>query len=148
MTDAENSKLDAFIGTLVSMASGGKDFVLRKVVDDIIFPWYEANTGKHNSNRVMRKQVAAKIEQSLSLTRWITKEDARELSDTGIDGILTPDLFLVGHVYPQSLANGHYDVMVSVYQKGTQDEALVVSLETFMREFVPYDELNFFDLDS
>jgi len=145
----EETTLKDLLLTLVGMASYGKDTLVRKVMDELIFPWYEAKTGKYSSSKMMRKQVAEKVEQSLSGTLWITKGEAMQLGEDGtLEDMQTPSEFIVGSVFPQSRNGGSYELMISLYQKGAPNNAHTMDLQTFMRDFIPYEELSFQDFDS
>ncbi len=143
--------MNTLLKKLVQKASASKDALLEKVVDDWIFPWFEAKTGKHSSNKVMRKQVAEQVEKSLSKTLWSTKEDAAELDEDGLNeedySTLTP-LFVVLSVFPQSRSGGTYELMVSVIQKDAPVNAQTITLETFMQNFIPRAMIDFQDLNS
>jgi hypothetical protein len=141
--------IPAFLGKVIGATSAGKDFVLHKVMDDLIFPWYEAKTGKHSSDRIMRRQIAEQVERSLSRTLWIPKKHSNDLDEMGLDeNFNTPPRFIVGNVFAKSRMAGHYSLMVSLYQKGLPDNTHTVDLETFMRDMVPYEEINFSDYNA
>lgn len=122
--------------------------VADKFIDDLVFPWYEARTGRHSS-KSMRQQVSDKIEQALSRTLWITKRDGLEISSDGTDDdFIIPPKFIVGRVFPQAGGSGRYTLKVVIFQRGLPVNTHELSLEEFMRDFVPHEEVGFEDFSA
>ena len=134
---------------LLGVISFGKEQVVRKLVDDVIFPFFEAKSGKHAASKHMRRHVAEKVEQALSRTTWITKGHALELSDDGLNPEFnSPPKFIVSRVFPQSRSNGQYTLRIALHERGAIYNEHIIDLEDFMRDFVPYEEFGFEDFDA
>lgn len=137
MTDKTNK----FISGLSSLLTIGKELAVTKLLDEVIFPLYEARTGATSPNKTIRRRVADHIEAALSRTVWI-------LNQHTVEDEAFPTKFLVGRVFPQSQATGSYSLQVSVFKQGQPSVIETIPLEEFMQNFIPHEELSFDDYNS
>lgn len=119
---------------------------VQSVLEEAVFPWYEAKTGRYSNDRNMRKAVAQRIESNVSATLWISRREFLEMDGLAEDSDYT--LFQVAHVFPQATDVGQYDLRVTIFPVRSRTSARTLTLEEFLHNFVPQQSLNFNDLDS
>lgn len=125
-------KLDTLIANCRTVAQ----VAVGKIIEDMVFPWYEAKTGKYTSARSIRKAVAKRIERDLSNTLWQVEEDGEVF------------VAVVENVFSQSISAGTYEIMVTVAQRDFPTNKYTVTLEEFLRDFKPLRPLTFSDQDA
>lgn len=122
-----------------------EEFVF-SVIDQVIFPWYQARTGKHNSHKLMRSMVAERVAKDLSMNLWIPKFLENETLDE------VPEAFIpklrISDVFSQALGNGDYELMVTLYTLGNTENTQVVTLHELLTGFTPLSPMEYQDYDA
>lgn len=130
------------------------------LLEDVIFPWYEAATGNYaESEKTMRTAVADKVEHELSSVDWVVRdgsisitdeyyddEDSEEDEEFAEDSTLT--VFNVVRVFSQSGAMGLHDLHVVVAPKEDLSITKDLTLMEFLATFRPVEGMTIKSFDA
>jgi len=116
--------------------------IIQYTVEQKIYPWYEKTFYKKAPELTRRDEIAAQIEQALTQTVWILKED--EEGDSALYQRMKIEM-----VQPTDLDTGGFVLTVLLMSDvDPMRSEGSYELSDFLRNFKPVRDLEFSDLNS
>jgi len=111
---------------------------IRDIMEQQLFPWYEANTGTKFATKEVRQAVADRINLALADVRFKHKDDER----------VDPVKYLVSTVVPAYKGNAEYDLLLVMAPINHEGQNIKVTLGALLCNFIPIEQVQFQRYDS